>query len=169
VAPYNCLHLRKYLVVFLVSNAMRTKLQIGRAANGCCWLILALMMAGCGDGLPKRVPVSGKVTIDGKPVTTGSVRFAPAEGGRLATGSINPDGTFALTTYTRGDGCVVGAHTVTIHACEDVSETARRWHVPKKYGSEGTSGLSYTIDGPTDSLQIELTWGGVKEPVFEQI
>lgn len=36
------------------------------------------------------------------------------------------------------------------------------WLAPKKYWSPASSGLTATIDGPTDSLVIELTWNGGK-------
>lgn len=132
-------------------------------------LLLVLLVAGCGDGLPKRVPVAGKVTIDGKPVTAGSIRFKPASGGRVANGEIGPDGTFVMTTFTPGDGCTLDSHTVTVYAFEDIGESSRRWHIPKKYGREGASGLNITISGPTESLPIELTWGGVRGPITEKL
>ena len=31
---------------------------------------------------------------------------------------------------------------------------------PKKYSDAGSSGLTLTIDGPTDAAKIQLTWEG---------
>jgi hypothetical protein len=124
---------------------------------------------GCGDGLPPRVPVSGKITIDGQPVTFGSIRFVPAEGGRLATGQIEKDGSFTLTAYKLNDGCVPGTHRVAVYSVEEVNDTMGRWYVPRKYSVANSSGLKYTITEPTDSLKVELTWGGVKGPVVERL
>lgn len=118
-----------------------------------------ITFSGCGDGRPKRVPVSGQVLIDGKPLTWGFVRLLP-ENGRPATGEIGPDGRFTLTTFEDGDGAVLGTHDVIVLANEQLSETTRRWHAPKKYTNAATSGLTQTIDGPTDSLVINLTWDG---------
>jgi hypothetical protein len=133
-------------------------------------LALAFICAsGCGDGLPPRVPVSGKVTIDGQPVTFGSIRFVPADGGRLATAQIANDGSFTLTAYKLNDGCVPGTHRVAVYAVEEVNDTTGRWYVPRKYSIANSSGLSYTITEPTDSLKIELTWGGVKGPVVDRL
>jgi hypothetical protein len=137
-----------------------------------CLITLALgviAMVGCSDGLPPRIPVSGKVTIDGRPVTFGSVRFVPADGGRQATAQIGKDGSFTLTAYTTGDGCVPGTHRVAVYSFEEVNEVSGRYFVPKKYSVANSSGLSYTINEPTDSLKIELTWGGVKGPVVERL
>jgi hypothetical protein len=145
-----------------------TKSSLGtcRQALLLCAAAAAVALSGCGDGRPARVPVAGKVLIDGKPVVIGAVRFTPADG-RPATGELGPDGSFRLTTFEPGDGAVVGMHTVTIHSTEELSPTQFRWNVPKKYQATSTSGLSEKIDGPTDSLTIELTWGGEKGPIVE--
>lgn len=147
---------------------MRTSEQSSRAAGTRTLIIFAalcgilLMFAsGCGDGRPKRVPVSGQVLIDGKPLTHGFISVVPV-GARPASGSIGPDGRFILTTYEGGDGVVLGTHQVSVMAGEVLSETATRWHAPKKYSDTQTSGLSAPIDGPTDSLVFNLTWDGGK-------
>lgn len=127
-----------------------------------------VVSVGCNDGLPRRVPVSGKVTIDGEPLTSGSIRFKPSEG-RVATGSIGSDGSYLLSTYEPGDGCVPGTYCVTVHAFEDLSDTTRRWLAPKNYAMPKSSGLTATIDQPTDSLDFELTWGGQKGPFVERL
>ena len=124
--------------------------------------------AGCGDGRPTRVPVSGKVMIDGQPLTRGAIRFKPADG-RVATGEIGPDGAFTLSTFEPGDGAAVGTHAVTVHASEELEANAIRWHVPKKYQRASTSELTQTIDGPTDAVVIELTWDGQQGPFVEKI
>jgi hypothetical protein len=129
-----------------------------------CFVVAALL--GCGDGRPARVPVSGKVVIDGKPLTLGAVRFTP-EQGRQATGEIQRDGSFTLTTFDPNDGVVTGTHVVTVHAREDLGGTKVRWNTPKKYNDAAQSGLTQKIDGPTDSLVIELTWGGKPGPIVE--
>jgi hypothetical protein len=133
-------------------------------------LLCAISCAlGCSDGLPKRVPVSGKVFIDGKPVTSGNIRMAPVAGGRMSAAQISADGGFTMTTFKIGDGCVLGKHVVTIFSYEDVNETTRRWHVPKNYSMPAKSGLEANIEGPTDSLEFNLTWGGKKSPEIEKL
>jgi len=122
---------------------------------------------GCGDARPKRVPVSGQVLIDGKPLTFGFIRLLPKDG-RPATGTIGPDGRFALTTFEPGDGAPLGTHPVTIFALEQLSSTRQKWHAPKKYVDPRTSGLTATVDEPTDSLRIELGWEGGK-PFIETV
>lgn len=128
------------------------------------WSLAALsvgLLAGCGDGRPTRVPVSGTVLIDGKPLGSGHVRLVPADA-RPAWGAIDPQGNFRLTTFEQGDGCVPGTHRVAVIAYQTVSPSAIRWLVPKKYHKASTSELTVTIDQPTDSLLIELSWEGGK-------
>jgi hypothetical protein len=129
-------------------------------------LAFCSLVTGCSEGYPERVPVSGVVLIDGKPLQTGSVRFTPV-GSRPAIGTLDANGRFSLSTFKPGDGCVLGTHTVTVHAADSVDEFTVRWNTPKKYATAATSGISKTIDHPTDSLQIELTWGGQPGPFIE--
>jgi len=77
--------------------------------------VVVLAALGCGDksGVGKTEPVSGKVTLDDKPLTTGSVTYHPDKGkGNTAefspSGSIGEDGTYSLSTSTR-TGMATGA------------------------------------------------------------
>jgi len=135
-----------------------------RRLRGSRWLpallfVHLLFLCGCGDGRPRRVPVSGQVLIDGKPLGTGFIRLVPDDS-RLATGTIDKQGRFRLTTFDPDDGCVLGTHQVEVTAIQTMSPTKIRYLVPKKYQQASTSGLSVKIDGPTDSLVIKLSWEG---------
>ena len=70
-----------------------------------CW--------GCGqaDGpwSGQTVPVKGKVTYKGKPLTQGTVSSSPRIPAARPHGNIQPDGTFVLTTFKEGDGAVAGS------------------------------------------------------------
>ena len=67
------------------------------AASAACWLLLA---AGCGGDGIGRVEVSGKVTLDGQPLSEGAILFQPIAEGPSAGGTIQ-DGRF---TIERADG-----------------------------------------------------------------
>ena len=127
-------------------------------------LILALTF-GCGSGRPETVPVSGVVLLDGQPLKAeGTVRVIPKKD-RAATGEIDPaTGRFTLTTFDKNDGCVRGTHTVTVLARQTIDNTQMRWLIPEKYSQPGTSGLTVTIDGPTDQIKIELQSEAGKPP-----
>lgn len=128
------------------------------------WTLLAIcsiapFLAGCGDGRPARVPVSGQVFLDGKPLSVGSIMLVP-DGARPSSGNIDEQGRFTLTCYDGKDGAVRGQHAVAVVATKQIDENTVRWLAPKKYADHGTSGLKVNVDGPTDSLRIDLTWDG---------
>ena len=127
-------------------------------------MVLGCMLAiasGCSDGRPTRVPISGKVSIDGKPLAGGSIMFLHPES-RSSGSPIDADGRFQLTCYVPGDGAVLGKHRVKVTACESLSERSNRWLAPKKYADPNSSGLEVEVTEPKDDLEINLTWGGDK-------
>lgn len=129
--------------------------------------VFIIFVAGCSDGRPSRVPVSGQVLIDGKPITSGVIRFLPSSG-RPSTGSIDPEGKFTLGCFERTDGVIPGTLRVEVRSREEINDTTIKWLIPKKYSNAETSGLSETIESPTDSLTINLTWGGAPGPFIER-
>lgn len=129
--------------------------------------LAALSVAsGCGDGRPKRVPVSGQVLIDSQPLGFGIISFVP-ENDRPSTARLDKQGRFTMSCFEPGDGVIVGRHAVEIVAREPVGADRLKWHAPKKYADAGTSGLSEEITEPTDTLIIKLTWDGQKGPFIE--
>ena len=134
----------------------RTNLCLTGLVGACA---AAGMLAGCGDERPERVAVAGQVFIDGKPLTCGTVMLVPA-GARPSVGAIDPQGRFTLTCFEGQDGAVVGRHPVQVTANKDVDANTIRWFAPKKYANYRTSGLVADIEGPTDSIRIDLTWDG---------
>jgi hypothetical protein len=145
------------LVIAARPQASRTELS-RRAAILAAAILPCL---GCDDGRAERVPVSGQVLIDGKPLNYGYVRFVPT-GSRPSGGYLDQEGRFTLGCFEKDDGAIPGEHQVEINAGESISSTEWFWHAPKKYRSYRTSGLSQTITEPTDSLVFNLTWDGGK-------
>jgi hypothetical protein len=121
-----------------------------------------ILLAGC-DSRPKRVPISGTVFIDGKPVKGGEIRFIP-DHARSAQAEIDKEGHFTLFTfdYQKPDGAVVGEHRVEIRAGEKIPGGIR-WTIPKKYGNAASSGLAIKVDKPDNNLRIDLTWAGEQQ------
>jgi hypothetical protein len=120
-----------------------------------------LLLTGCGDGKPTRVPISGKVLIDGQPLTLGAIAYVP-QGARPSGSAIDKNGHFELSCYGHADGAVLGAHRVMVTGAQHISETAIRWEAPKMYSDINTSGLVENVDGPADDVVINLTWKGGK-------
>ncbi|WP_020468761.1 hypothetical protein [Zavarzinella formosa] len=59
-------------------------------------VFLALLLAlGCGSGDPKTGIVSGRVTLDGQELTTGSIRFVPLDGHSPTAGAQITNGIYS--------------------------------------------------------------------------
>lgn len=126
------------------------------------WSILGLALAsinllGCGKVQLETVPVHGKITIDGKPLETGRVRFFP-ERGRVAAGDLQSDGIYTLTTYADGDGAVLGNHRVSVEArtaAQQVSiesdDVPGNFLIPARYADEAKSGLTFEVKSGEDN------------------
>ncbi len=105
--------------------------------------------------LPSLLPVKGKVTYKGQPLTKGTIRFEP-DYGRMATGKIQSDGTFVLSTLSQDDGVVAGFHKVSI---SDTGPTSKKELVPKKYLQPGTSKLTAEVDAEHTEFTFDLVDG----------
>jgi hypothetical protein len=121
----------------------------------------SLIIGGCGPSRPARVPVAGKVLIDGQPLRYGVVRFTPAEG-RPSSGQLDENGHFVLSCFEVNDGALVGKHQIEVSGLERIKDDEVRWNAPKKYDDRSTSGLTEEIKEATDSIVIKLTWDGGK-------
>jgi hypothetical protein len=140
---------------------MRTHMVLGFAS------VLAI---GCGSN--KFAPVSGKVTLNGKPLAHATVMFLPLgepgsiKAGEGSAGKTNEKGEFSLTSSTGQSGALVGKHQVSISALDPkVGESDTRpprggWpradKVPARYNSK--SELSWDVaPGSTDKADFDLT------------
>jgi hypothetical protein len=112
-----------------------------------------LLAAGCGGGL-KPVPVTGDVTLDGKPLANAGVLFCPVEKGPEAIGVTDASGKFQLSS-TEHSGALPGQYRVTITKQQILGEENYgrlgpkavhiKWITPKKYSRMDTSGLQATV------------------------
>ncbi|MDO4583270.1 MAG: hypothetical protein Q4E67_04760 [Planctomycetia bacterium] len=118
---------------------------------GCLFLVLVALTVGCGsreDG-PPVAQVSGKVTYQGKPVSSGTIWFTPKDTGLLpARGILRSNGTYQLEIAEKGiRGAYVGEYGIWVDT-RIVSEDGppQPSLLPKKYESPETSGLTATIE-----------------------
>lgn len=119
-------------------------------------LLVSLATAGCRK--PDIVPVSGRVTFEGKPVPQAILQFNP-ESRPMASGGTDAEGRYSLSTKRPGDGAYLGRHRVMIVPWrpgqgDDSAEAAAarirpRPDIPEPYRS-ATSPLSVevTAKGP---------------------
>lgn len=89
---------------------------------GLLTLAVVTTLSGCGGADTDQkatTKVTGKVTHDGKPVTGGTLLFAPIADeknkmpGKDGQAVIKSDGTYEVSTYNPGDGAVIGNHRLT--------------------------------------------------------
>ena len=90
-------------------------------------LILSLSLVGCTGGMKKvaRVPVKGKLYVDGEVKGDVALQFTPVKGGTdnpNAFATVKSDGTFVVGTYEDTDGAKPGEYIVTASATSEESE-----------------------------------------------
>jgi hypothetical protein len=149
-----------------------------RLLAGC---LAGMVLIGCSGGL-RLGKVFGRVTVGGKPVTSGTIMFHP-EAGPTAVGAIGPNGAYTLTTLKAGDGALIGSHRVTIEATtvgegslvdpksfDDEIHMSRKggkilvagkvtWVVPEKYSQTQTSDLTAAVGSGSNEIDFELPVG----------
>lgn len=152
-------------------------------ANRAVFAVVLGFLAGCGGAgaeLPATSPVSGIVSLGGKPVEGAVVRFYLEETtGSPATGVTNSDGKFKLTTFNTNDGAQLGSHNVTVTKVSsgtsgtaepaiydpenedpsqfEMQDTATENAIPTIYASPASTPLKQTVSeaGPNE-FAIEL-------------
>lgn len=131
-----------------------------RIANLLC---LAVLVGCSGNGIA-TYPVEGIVTLeDGTPLQTGTVEFNSLEHDLTASGSIQSDGTFRLTTYKAGDGAVSGDHDAVVVQLISTEDLPLHDHdhgptIDPKYSHYDSAGLRFTVhDDRTNAVKIVLT------------
>jgi hypothetical protein len=127
-----------------------------RLVVGLCFCVVCGASLGCGSpaGEPLAV-VAGRVTIDGKPLTTGTVSFRPdaARGNgsqHHPIGTLDAQGNYTLVTVGQ-KGAPLGWYKVLVFADEN-SKPGRaahpvmpRWLVHPKYTTEKTTPLAVEV------------------------
>jgi hypothetical protein len=123
-------------------------------------LITALVLVGCGSKNPARV--RGSVTLDNKPLTSGTVTFHPVGGkGAVAYGQIDSAGNYELTTGA-SEGLAPGSYIATVVAMELAApidptvEPEMRPITPAKYAATATSDLKLEVKAGANSLPLVM-------------
>jgi hypothetical protein len=131
--------------------------------------LVAVLALGCGS--KKLAPVSGTVTLNGKPLVGATVTFDPIaekgsiEAGHASMGKTDEEGRFTLQTTKGENGARIGKHRVSISVMNqqagDTDERPPRggWpvtdQVPAEYNTE--SKLTFEVPpGGTDSADFPL-------------
>ena len=124
--------------------------------------VLGALLSGCGGDL-KVAPVTGTVTLDGKPLEWASVLFQPEEGGRPSFAVTNADGKYTLAYSMNEQGAEVGSATVKImtklqgeSADGEYRENAPRAaeRVPARYAKDP---LKVTVEAKNNTIDLVLS------------
>ena len=118
------------------------------------WLLLVVLsLAGCSE--PKFYPVRGKVIVFGVgPLKSGEVRFRPRNNPRLiASGPIQKDGSFSLSTPGHGEGVLEGD----VQAAVIVEAKDGKSPIADRFADFDAADLSYTVqDRPENWFQLDV-------------
>ncbi len=132
--------------------------------RGVCLAAMMALLTGCGGGDFAIAPVKGKVLYQGKAVDGGSVTLRPIEvaggsnqsKGKPASGQVNADGTFLLSTYGTNDGAVIGIHTVSFFPVVAAAKSYEDKPVPSPYAGMVPKNQQVEIKPGQNEITIEL-------------
>ena len=122
-------------------------------------ILMLSLFSGCGHrpDLPPLAPVSGKVTLDGKPIDPNirvQIQFIPdseaGTRGPTGGGGVAADGSYTIVTAGQ-EGAIVGTHKVRIIARPSLPAL-------KRYESPKTSDLKVEVlADQKDPIDLQLT------------
>jgi hypothetical protein len=120
----------------------------------CALAALTLLAAGCNDNLNE---VTGKVTLDGKPVPGLEVRFEPKDPkiGTTAIGYTQADGSYKLHYPGDKTGTPAGEYSVSVSGGDGGVDGAPPVRVAPKYNS--ATELSETVKPGPNTINFEVT------------
>lgn len=127
-------------------------------------IVCLAVLAGCGGGtdLPDIGDVSGKVTLDGKPLDGARIEFVPAKG-RPSYGLSDDEGNYTLRYSASVNGAMLGKHKVAIRSEREPvlgegdtpSVEARKELLPAKYHEQ--SELTADVVAGSNTIDFQLT------------
>ena len=144
---------------------------------------VGIVLTGCSYSSRRPTyPVTGTVTLKGKPLAGAAVTFVPTGNeGEAASAITDSEGKYALTTWRAGDGARPGEYRVKVSKQEQTSadpskmvknlsiEEEQKIYVenkklrppaksliPSKYQDDVTSGLVHTVEKKPTTFDIKL-------------
>jgi hypothetical protein len=128
------------------------------------FLAAVALSAGCAGG----GSVSGTVTLNDQPLTSGTVTFHPTGDGPLGIATIGPDGRYEIMVG-KDRSLPPGDYVVTVEATEAVSSgdwpatkgpppppKAPKRITPAKYADKKTTDLRFTVKSGENRIDVPL-------------
>jgi hypothetical protein len=130
----------------------------------CATLAALLLLSGCGGAKDTPRPVSGKVTLRGKPVAAGFVRFCNPQAGVDILAPLQSNGAYEVMT-AKGTGLPEGTYQVAIMPprvsiplgpMKPAAKPPRDQDIPKKYADPSTSGLTFIVTAGENHFDLDM-------------
>lgn len=136
--------------------------------------IVLLCVAGCGGGLdlPPAYPVTGKVTLQGSPMSGYVISFVSAMGGDVAaSATLGSDGSYSLVTSDGRPGCTLGKHKIVLKPKNEIDAAQAAMKnmkplskglpkeaskLPDTYGSARTSPKEVEVKAESNMFDIAI-------------
>jgi hypothetical protein len=128
--------------------------------------LCVIFLAGCGPSMPRCIPVSGKVTLDGNKVPGPGYLYFTTEAkegvSRPGTAEFDAEGNYVAKTFVPGDGLMPGKYLLRVDCWKvapnmDGKPTVS--YIAPKYQNAATSELELTVDANarTVTYDVKLT------------
>lgn len=149
----------------------------GRRASAAALIALAGIV-GCNSS-PAKGNVTGKVTLNNSPVTSGRITFHHENGKDAATALLNPDGAYSVTDVPTGEvkvtveslpfaqfgnksqvpragGSKMVDPTGKMTGADPLAGGGKFVPIPQKYQRPATTDLKYTVKRGDNEINIDL-------------
>jgi hypothetical protein len=133
-------------------------------SRSCLILGALVLLTGCESG-PKAVPVSGRVTLDNKPLANATLQFVPASGEKApqlsSVGTTDENGRYSLVLNNDSNtkGAVAGKYKVIIMlGAQSGTDTKPTYHkqLPERYNRKTQLECEVPAGG-RDDANFDLT------------
>lgn len=129
----------------------------------CTASFVCLTLTGCGQGRTSAgATASGTITVQGVPLSGGTVAFSPVGAGSSAFGHIHPDGTYEVETNSQTIGLAPGDYQIAIYYTPEETEDAAgnavvgENPIARKYADFDRSGLKVTAQAGENLFDFDL-------------
>jgi hypothetical protein len=133
--------------------------------RSCRWLVVFAIaglsaLQGCSETstIPKTMEVSGTVTLDGKPLTEGTVNFSSSSTGDAAIAELKEGGRFLF-----GNGVLPGTYRVTVTGpvnntppAEGVTPPVLKFIIPSRYMDPASTDLKANVSAESSEFKFDL-------------
>ncbi len=145
-------------------------MMVSRRTFSACVVIHVLCLIGCGSDRPTLVSVSGRVTLDGKPLEGATVAMklieqGASQFGRPCRAVTDADGSYRPSAYGDAQGIPPGKYQVAVMKQE----------IPPNYNAENPAAVPVNIrwitpryysDVVTSGLVVEVSSSGISPEVL---